>query len=80
MLFVVWNGLVSGGDLCEVGASLRGSVPAADGAELPFHCHPQRHGTRREVGPSLNTVLKEQKMFSFESSGFKVRNVLSYSV
>lgn len=40
---------LSGGDLCEVCASLCGSVPAAGGAELPCYCHPQGHGTGREV-------------------------------
>lgn len=40
----------TGGDLCEVGESLRGSVPAAGGAELSCHCNPQGHGPGGEVG------------------------------
>lgn len=49
-LFVFW--LLLGGDLCEVSASLCGSLPAVGGAELPCYRHPQGYGTGGEVSAS----------------------------
>ena len=39
----------AGGDLRQVGAALRGTVPAPGGTELPRHRHPPRHGPGGEV-------------------------------
>lgn len=46
-----------GGDLCEVSASLCGSIPAAGGAELPRYCYSQGHGTGGEVHADLFPLL-----------------------
>lgn len=43
-----------GGDLCEVGAALCSSVPAAGGAELPCYRYPQGHGSGGEVGSAID--------------------------
>lgn len=48
---------LSGGDLCQVSASLRGSVSATGGAEFPRHCHPQGHGSGRAVGASSSSSV-----------------------
>lgn len=70
---VVW--FVTGGDLCEVCESLRGSVPAACGAELPSYCNPQGHVTGGEVRAAshLPWALKTNKKIGFNFSGVTSR-------
>lgn len=59
---------LSGGDLCQVSASLRGSVSATGGAEFPRHCHPQGHGSGRAVGASSSSVFSQLKHHLVEKS------------
>lgn len=59
---------LSGGDLCQVSASVRCPVSAPGGAEFPRHCHPQGHGSGRAVGAS--TVSFQLKYHLVEDGNF----------